>query len=251
MIDTISSKRVGAPWAIALWVMLTVGLAACSSDEDDAVGAAPGGDLVAKLVEDVVIVSPVEDTATGEPTTDIATTVFVPEHYEGDTYPLILHSHGWGGSRKSNESTTEYPAGTPLGFFLNIDSLIPGLVEAGYAVISFDERGGGDSGGQAKSMNPDFETVDAMAVLDWAESNLDLEYRDGTPLVGAMGGSYGGGFQHNLAMLDPRIDAVIPGATWYSLVRALTPNGVMKKHWTEVLCIAGRHTRGAGPPRGS
>jgi len=81
-------SRISAAAAAAA-VLLT----ACSDSEPPAV------DRVEAQAVDVTIVSPAPDNLTGAATTNIAATVFVPAHAPGETYPLILHSHGWGGDR--------------------------------------------------------------------------------------------------------------------------------------------------------
>jgi ABC-2 type transport system ATP-binding protein len=125
----------------------------------------------------------------------VAFTVFEPSTLEGGkTYPLVLQASGFGLSR-------ETPA-----TFANIKPLI----EAGYGVISFDHRGHGESGGVVRSMDPDYEGKDVLAVLDWAEARLDwLKYRPsaGDPhnlVLGSMGGSYGGMYQYLLHNIDPK-----------------------------------------------
>ncbi|WP_232680354.1 CocE/NonD family hydrolase [Nocardioides sp. R-C-SC26] len=46
------------------------------------------------------------------------------------------------------------------------------------------------------------------------------------PRVGMVGGSYGGGAQFAAAAEDPRIDAIVPLATWNDLSYSLAPNNV-------------------------
>ncbi|MGH6962467.1 MAG: alpha/beta fold hydrolase, partial [Dongiaceae bacterium] len=170
-------------------------------------------------------------------TTPIAATVFIPEHRAGEKYPLIVHSHGWGGSRATaaNAVPDDDPAAD---FFDRVDRQVFELWTRGYGVISFDERGWGQSGGQVRSMDPMFETRDAIAVVDWAVANMDVaKDANGDPLIGAIGGSYGGGFQLLLAALDPRIDAITPAATWNDLEQSVVPNGVILKGFAGGLCI--------------
>lgn len=223
-------SRISAAAAAAA-VLLT----ACSDSEPPAV------DRVEAQAVDVTIVSPAPDNLTGAATTNIAATVFVPAHAPGETYPLILHSHGWGGDRiTAADAAANAPDEAPTDFYsVILDRQVRHLWDAGYAVISFDERGFGGSGGASRVMDPDYETRDAIAVLDWAEANLDLR-RDaaGDPYVGSIGGSYGGGFQLLLAAFDPRLDALVPGATWHDLVQSLVPNRVIKKLYVTGLCVA-------------
>src|SRR5688500_14244878 len=62
--------------------------------------------------------------------------------------PVILHSHGWGGSRTNSE--------TAFGNFLS----------AGFGVVSIDQRGHGQTGGTAHVQNPDLEGQDIISVID-------------------------------------------------------------------------------------
>src|SRR3954453_13760435 len=52
--------------------------------------------------------------------------------------PLIFHSHGWGGSRTTTASSFQK------------------WLDADIAVLSFDQRGFGQSGGKGRGGNPDF-----------------------------------------------------------------------------------------------
>ncbi len=215
-------------------LFLTIALYACGGGRD----AETGTLLIAASAMDVLIESPVADNASGAPVTAIATTVFIPEHAAGSRYPLILHSHGWGGDRVT-EADTQGNFDTSNFYSVAIDAEVQKFWQEGYAVISFDERGFHDSGGAIRVIDPDYETRDAIAVLDWAETHLDLEREaDGNPLVGAIGGSYGGGYQLLLAALDDRLDAITPSVTWHHLPDSLAPNGVLKKLWNFGLCFS-------------
>lgn len=202
--------------------------------------------LVPAQSMDVSVISPAADNFLGAATTAIATTVFIPSHREGETYPLILHSHGWGGDRiTAADAAANLADDVPSDFYsVILDRQVRHLWEAGYAVISFDQRGFGGSSGASRVMDPAYETRDAIAILDWAEQNLELS-RDagGDPLVGSIGGSYGGGFQFMLATQDPRLDAIVAGATWYDLPQALVPNGVIKKLFDVGLCAAAKQAQ--------
>lgn len=144
-------------------------------------------------------------------------------------HPLILQGHGFSGSR-----TTE--AGTdPL-------SPIQPLMDAGYTVISIDQRGHGESGGTVRVMDPDFAGEDLVQIVDWAEARLDfLKYRHNNLLLGAVGGSYGGGFQYLLYNVDPdqRMDAMVPQITWHDLTFSLNSGNVTKNYWILFLMLAG------------
>lgn len=185
----------------------------------------------AGMTMDVTLTSDTGDDA------DITFTMHEPDVVvPGETYPLMLHSHGYGGSREAAR-----PDSGLLGRFL----------ANGYYLISIDERGHGDSGGTIRILDPDLEGQDLLQVLDWAETNLDqLAYRDDgptmstlmdNPVVGAVGGSYGGGYQHLIHAIDDkhRLDAIAPDITWNDLRYSLFSGGVFKTFWATLLSALG------------
>jgi len=208
------------------------------------------------------------DTSSG--TTDIALSVFIPPHGDFEKLPLIFHSHGWGGSRVKTPAAADPTAGSNT--FQGIADMTQRLWREGYIVISFDQRGWGGSTGEAQVIDPCYETVDAMAVVDWAVANLHmLDKSDGDVVLGAIGGSYGGAYQMMLAAMDDRLDAIMPVATWNSLANAsnalagspttvdastlhasLITNEVVKKGYVQGLCIlANIAPRDNGAPGGA
>ena len=61
---------------------------------------------------------------------DICYTLFRPAGAsEANRVPVVMHSHGWGGSR-----------------ITTIDATVQRWLDAGYGVLSFDQRGFGESG---------------------------------------------------------------------------------------------------------
>jgi len=189
------------------------------------------GDLRDGVSTDVLLASNVDGEA-------IAFTVHEPTAVmSGARYPLILEGHGYGGNRVA---AAERPAaGDP--------SLVARLLDSGYAVISIDQRGHGDSGGQIRILDPDFEGKDLIQLLDWAEANLPyLAYRDANLVLGAIGGSYGGGYQHTIYAHDPqhRLDAIAPEITWHDLRYSLFSGMVFKSFWAVTLSAAGNLTPG-------
>src|SRR4051794_10933673 len=141
--------------------------------------------------------------------------------------PMIMHSHGWGGSR-----TTD-----PASFSRFLD--------AGYGVVSFDQRGFGESGGQAYVENPDVEGHDVRGLVDLI-SKLNWVQQDGKgdPHMGAIGGSYGGGYQFLGAFEELRLhgkpifDALAPEITWNDLHDSLAPSDVVRTEWASALSAA-------------
>ncbi|MGH8460995.1 MAG: alpha/beta hydrolase family protein [Stenotrophobium sp.] len=167
--------------------------------------------------------------ATGD---TFAFTVFEPGTLEGGKkYPLLLYGHGGGDQRITNKNdpqSANSPFNDNVGFF----------IDHGYGVISMDQRGHGESSGTIRLMDPDYEGLDLLALLDWAEAKLDwLAYGpsvDGSDphnlMLGAIGASYGGGFQMLIQDIDPkhRLDAIVPEATWNDLRYSIYPNEVLK-----------------------
>lgn len=149
-------------------------------------------------------------------------------------HPLILEGHGFAGSRQTAAGSS-------------FSAPIAQLTEAGYAVISIDQRGHGESGGTVRVMTPDFEGQDLIQIVDWAQVHLDyLAYAPNHTgaqnlLLGAVGASYGGGFQYMLYSMDPdqRLDVLVPHITWHDLSYSLSPGNTVKSYWGLVLAAMG------------
>lgn len=103
--------------------------------------------------------------------TQIAFTVYVPQIAAGNSAPLILEGHGWGGKRTRDLDATAYDAvaNTPLQTAkIALDSGVQGGkgTTRGRYVISFDQHGFGESGGFANVMDPVREGRDVSALID-------------------------------------------------------------------------------------
>lgn len=229
-------------------VLLSLTLAACSGGSEAPRSVttpsptqptpAPGTPVAGKST-DMSIVSKVDGAA-------ISFTVHEPTTMRaGEKYPLILQSHGYGGSK---ENAAKRPT---------LSTLYKGFLDRGYGFISIDERGHGASGGTIRILEPEREGQDLLQIIDWAEANLGwLAYRDNNLLLGATGGSYGGGFQHLVYAIDPkkRLDAIAPEITWndlrYSLFQGgqheTYQNGVFKTFWATILSAGGNAAGGGG-----
>ena len=182
------------------------------------------------------------------PTTTINFTILLPERCPGDQFPLVLQSHGYSGSRE----TMLGPDGTldpTEAHFPSINALVRALPYHGYVVISYDERGHGAPQGQqaqhnARAIDPAAETRDAIAILDWAFDNADdyaMLREPDTGIardlrVGTIGYSYGGGFEMPLALLDARVDTIVPNGTWNNLLYSLLPGDGVKLGFDSLLC---------------
>src|SRR5438270_14093956 len=65
-----------------------------------------------------------------------------PRATKAHKVPLVFHSHGWGGSRTTDPTSSE----------------VKPYLDANYGVLSFDQRGFGQSnGGKSQGKNPDLD----------------------------------------------------------------------------------------------
>ncbi len=161
-------------------------------------------------------------------------TVFQPELAPGETAPLVLHAHGFAVFRMSG----------PISIYgLTIYSGIAAQKtwKNKYWVISYDQRGHGQSDGVIRVMDPDYEVRDVSAIIDWATANISRISKDsnGDAAIGMIGESYGGGAQLMGSVVDSRIDALVPITTWNSFQTALTPGQVPKSGWLTTLITVG------------
>ncbi len=218
--------------ALALVVPLLAVAPAATTPSYAAPAAPPSG---VKVVDDCV--RSVPDPGSSTPV-EICYSLFKPAGASRrHKVPMIWHSHGWGGSR-----TTD-----PAAFATYLDG--------GYGVLSFDQRGFGGSGGHAYVENPAVEGKDVarlirvMARLPWVRKD-----GPGDPRLGAIGGSYGGGYQFLAAFTSlerrgtPVLDAMAPEITWNDLNESLAPEGVVRTAWAAALSAASLPTD-ALPPR--
>ena len=161
--------------------------------------------------------------------TEIAITIFKPAAAAKGDVPVVLHSHGWAGSRETE-----------------IGGTVESMLDAGFGVVSIDQRGHGESGGQANVQDPELETEDVQAVIDHiaklAWVRLD---GPGDPVMAAIGGSYGGGYQTMTALDEihetgrTRFNALAPEITWHDLPQSLAPQKVVRTAWNVLLYAAG------------
>jgi ABC-2 type transport system ATP-binding protein len=204
-----------------------------------AAGTCRAGDIYS-----IYVLTPTGDTE--------AFTVFEPATIcGGKTYPLVMWGPGYSSSR---ETTT---ASTPLGIS---PGAIGPLVAANYGVVSIDERGFGQDTGTDRVMDPNYEGLMDLSVMNWAQANLawlaygpTLEGDDPhEPIMGAIGGSYGGMYQKMLLNIDKRhrLHAIVPQISPNDLNYALYPNTVVKDAWDIGLYALGE-TGGNGLSRGN
>ena len=202
------------PHRLTITVLLAVAVAVAML-----MGLVPSaaGVAAAPTIEDNLIIESFD----GEPI--LATLMLPAGASESNPVPAILRTHGWGGERER----------TPNAFLSR-------LLDEGYAILTWDSRGFGDSGGEASIASPDFEVKDAGALMDYLASRPEIQ-KDGPgdPRVGWTGGSNAAGVQFNTAALDPRVEAIVPEISWGLLTQDLNPNKVYKQGWGELLYNAG------------
>ena len=104
----------------------------------------------------------------------------------------------------------------------------------GFNVITWDPRGEWASGGVLQLDSPFYEGRDVSAIISWAAGTGNIAQSQvattqaGDPLIGMVGGSYGGGIQLSTAATDPRIDAIVPSIAWNTLNESLYPDSTFK-----------------------
>jgi predicted acyl esterase len=121
-------------------------------------------------------------------------------------WPSVLVLHGLGGNRGDVKDIAEQI-----------------LAPQGYAVLTVDARGHGESGGQSTLVGAR-EVADYAAVLAWLRARPAIA--DGK--IGALGFSHGGGSIWKLLTAPGRLAAAVPIMTWTSLYDALLPQSFAK-----------------------
>ena len=140
--------------------------------------------------------------------TQLAATLFVP----GGTpppggWPGIVFLHGLGGTRSSAIAVAR----------------AMGVIGDEYAVLAYDARGHGQSGGLIGIDGPN-EIGDTRAVFSWLRDRPDVA----DDKIGGWGISYGGGALWNSLAAGVPWAALEPVITWTDLERALAPQGLVK-----------------------
>ncbi len=146
---------------------------------------------------------------------DIAATYYVPDGATpGGGWPAVLMLHGLGESR-SDETN---------GVGMSINSVAERhLVPQGYAVLTFDARGHGDSGGQVGVDGPR-EIADVRSLFDWLATRPVVNPRR----IGAYGYSYGGAALWGAAAQGVPFAALEIAIAWTDLYSALLPQDLAK-----------------------
>lgn len=206
------------------------------------------GNTLPAAVQDLAITDGIptdfDPTANPAPQTTVHFTIMTPARCADSRFPLVLHSHGYGGKRlRTLAANGDLKPQDP--HFQSIDELTQALPYHGYVVISFDQRGHGESDARARIIDPNAETQDTRALLDWAydhAADYGIQQQNDTGIakdlkVGTIGYSYGGGYQMPLAALDPRVDTIVPNGTWHDFLYSLLPGDSVKLAYNGLLCL--------------
>ena len=138
----------------------------------------------------------------------IAATLYIPDGpAPAGGWPAIVFLHGLSGNRQQ------------------MNALVEGynVTGQGFAVLTFDARGHGESGGLVGIDGPR-EVADTRAVRDWLAARADVS----DTKIGAWGISYGGGAVFNSLVAGVPWAAVVTVETWTDLYSALVPQGLVK-----------------------
>lgn len=108
----------------------------------------------------------------------------------GQRFPVIVQGPGWLGLQSARLYRPYHDA----------------LLAAGFAVLTLDYRGFGDSEGDATFLDPGEQVADIVAAIDYAATRDELD----SDRLGVFGsGGTGGGNAVIAAGLDPRVRAIV------------------------------------------
>jgi predicted acyl esterase len=125
-------------------------------------------------------------------------------------WPAVVLLHGLGQTRNLSDFVNWSPNLMAQKF----------LAPEGYAVLTYDARAHGESGGQFTLDGPR-ELQDLRELLAWLTTQHSVDALH----VGAYGASYGGGLVWRAAAEGLPLAAIAPAATWTDLRDALAPQG--------------------------
>jgi predicted acyl esterase len=138
----------------------------------------------------------------------IAASLYLPEGSPpAGGWPALVFLHGLSGKRQDMNALVE----------------AYGFTGGSYAVLTFDARGHGESGGLVGIDGPR-EVADTRAVRDWLAARPDVS----DTKIGAWGISYGGGAIFNSLAAGVPWAAAVTVETWTDLYSALMPQNLVK-----------------------
>jgi predicted acyl esterase len=159
----------------------------------------------------------------------LATTYYVPDGAPpAGGWPAVMLLHGLGASRN---------AVSPLGSSLNSIAETQ-LAPQGYAVLTYDARGHGQSEGLVSIDGPR-EIQDVRELFNWLAARPEINGQR----IGAFGYSYGGGAILRATAEGVPFAAIEPAITWTDLYSALLPqnlarSGIVLGFWQSIAARA-------------
>ena len=160
----------------------------------------------------------------------LMTTYYVPDGPKpAGGWPAVMLLHGLGETR--NDPTNA------IGISTNQIAETQ-LVPQGYAALTFDARGHGESGGLVGIDGPR-EIQDVRELFDWLKAQPEIDAQH----IGAFGYSYGGGAVWRATAEGVPFAAIVPATTWTDLYSALAPqdfahSGVVLGFWNSIVSRA-------------
>ena len=160
----------------------------------------------------------------------LATTYYVPDGAPpAGGWPAVMLLHGLGGSRNDMR--------TPFGMSLNSLAETQ-FAPQGYAALTFDARGHGQSEGLVSIDGPR-EIQDVRELFNWLAAQPGINGQR----IGAFGYSYGGGAIWRATAEGVPFAAIEPAITWTDLYSALLPqnlarSGVVLGFWQSIAARA-------------
>jgi predicted acyl esterase len=149
-----------------------------------------------------------EATITSADGTRLAATLALPDGPPPPGgWPAVVYMHGLGGNRAGMLSVAQ----------------AMGIMGERYAVLAYDARGHGDSGGLVGIDGPK-EIADVRAVFGWLRDRPEVA----DARIGGWGVSYGGGAAWNSLAAGVPWAALEISISWTDLLQALAPQGLAK-----------------------
>jgi predicted acyl esterase len=160
----------------------------------------------------------------------LASTYYVPDGTApAGGWPTVMLLHGLGESRTDTTNAVGRSTNTIAETH---------LVPQGYAALTFDARGHGESGGLVAVDGPR-EIQDVRELFTWLTSQAGINPQR----IGAFGYSYGGGAIWRATAEGVPFAAIAPAVTWTDLYAALAPqdlarSGVILAFWQSIAARA-------------
>lgn len=113
---------------------------------------------------------------------------------------------------------------------------VTGVGDVAFNVVTWDPRGSFASGGISQFGTAYQEGRDVSALVDWiAEYTPAVLNGASDPAIGILGGGFAGNVALVAGATDPRIDATVPTASWFSMDTAFHHNDIFRSGEADAL----------------